>query len=219
MKRIKEIARPKSLTQSVTEQLRFSIISGELALGQALSEASLAESFGVSKTPVREALFFLKQEGLIEIKPQKGSFVFKPDAATVHELCDYRAYLEPQAMREAMNHNPDALLESLDICMVKMTRRLKAGDFKQYLMLDGEFHAAFVDHCNNRFIQKSYHMVSANIGALRSHLACNESMSESILNDHNAIIEQLEKGDIDLAASVLHRHIIEIKDAYTEVTV
>ncbi|MGB1322210.1 MAG: GntR family transcriptional regulator, partial [Vibrio gallaecicus] len=112
---MKSITRPKSLTENVAENLRYSIVSGELSLGQPLSEASLSETFNVSKTPVREALFILKQEGLIDIIPQKGSFVFKPDEKSIVELCNFRSYIEPIAIAESIKNNPQEFLESLEI--------------------------------------------------------------------------------------------------------
>ncbi len=120
---MKVITRPKSLTENVAENLRYSIVSGELKLGQPLSEASLSETFGVSKTPVREALFILKQEGLIDIIPQKGSFVFQPDEKSIVELCNFRSYLEPIAIEESMRNDSQAFLESLEISIVKTSRR------------------------------------------------------------------------------------------------
>ena len=183
-----------------------------------MSESSLAESFGVSKTPVREALYALKQEGLIDIKPQKGSFVFKPNVKTVQELCSFRGFLEPHALREAMRHAPEDVLEELEVCITKMARRLKAEDYKQFLILDGEFHETFVKHCNNQFLQKSYYSISAIISALRTHLAWNEGMSASILDEHKAIIACLDSNDLEAAAQKLHQHIVDIQDTYTGVT-
>ncbi|SEG37718.1 GntR family transcriptional regulator [Vibrio hangzhouensis] len=208
---MKVITRPKSLTENVAENLRYSIVSGELKLGQPLSEASLSETFGVSKTPVREALFILKQEGLIDIIPQKGSFVFQPDEVSIVELCNFRSYLEPIAIEESMRNEPQAFLESLEISIVKMEHKLKNKDFKAFLLLDGEFHESFFKYCNNSLLQKSYQLVQFHIGAIRSHLTSTEDAYAEILEDHRRIYQMLSDGEIAEAQSMLKKHVLDIK--------
>lgn len=208
---MKTITRPKSLTEKVAENLRYSIVSGELKLGQPLSEASLSETFGVSKTPVREALFILKQEGLIDIIPQKGSFVFQPDEKSIVELCNFRSYLEPIAIKESMRHDSQAFLESLEINIVKMEHKFKNKDFKAFLLLDGEFHESFFKNCNNSLLQKSYQLVQFHIGAIRSHLTSTEDAYEEILEDHRRIYQMLSTGEISEAQSMLRKHVLDIK--------
>ncbi len=208
---MKVITRPKSLTENVAENLRYSIVSGELKLGQPLSEASLSETFGVSKTPVREALFILKQEGLIDIIPQKGSFVFQPDEKSIVELCNFRSYLEPIAIEESMRNDSQAFLESLEISIVKMEHKFKNKDFKAFLLLDGEFHESFFKHCNNSLLQKSYELVQFHIGAIRSHLTSAEDAYAEILEDHRRIYQMLNDGEIAEAQSRLKKHVLDIK--------
>lgn len=208
---MKSIVRPKSLTENVAENLRFSITSGELSLGQPLSEASLSEAFGVSKTPVREALFMLKQEGLIDIIPQKGSFVFQPDEKSIVELCNFRSYMEPVAIAESMRHHPQEFLEQLEICIVKMEHKLRNKDFKSFLILDGEFHESFFKFCENSLLRKSYQLVQFHIGAIRSHLTSSEEAFEGILDDHRTIFELLNAGKIEDAQARLKKHVLDIK--------
>ena len=72
-----KIVRPKSLTELVVDELRTRIIDGRLRLGEALSENTLAAELGISKTPVREALLQLKLERLVDVLPQRGTYVFR----------------------------------------------------------------------------------------------------------------------------------------------
>lgn len=217
---MKAITRPKSLTENVAENLRHSIVSGELKLGQPLSEASLSETFGVSKTPVREALFILKQEGLIDIVPQKGSFVFRPDEKSLIELCNFRSFMEPIAIEESMRNNSQAFLECLEISIVKMEHKFKNKDFKAFLLLDGEFHESFFKYCGNSLLQKSYELVQFHIGAIRSHLTTTEDAYGEILEDHRRIYQMLSSEEIAEAQSELRKHVLDIKaiiDACIEV--
>ncbi|PMO29809.1 hypothetical protein BCT12_18610 [Vibrio breoganii] len=186
-------------------------MSGEYSLGQPLSESYLSEVFNVSKTPVREALFTLKQEGLIDIIPQKGSFVFQPDEASIQELCQFRSYLEPIAIVESLRNNRDEFMENLEVCIVKMSHKYRSKDFAGFLELDSEFHESFFRYCGNTLLQKSYHLVQYHIGAIRSHLTSTDDAFEDIIEDHRAIYQYLLVDDIDNAQQYLKNHVLDIK--------
>jgi DNA-binding GntR family transcriptional regulator len=216
--KIKEIRRAKSLTETVADNLRESIINGSLSFGLHLSEVSLAEAFGVSKTPVREALFVLKKEGLIDIIPQKGSFVFNPQKDSVIELCNYRGFIEPIAMEESVKHAPTLLLKELEACTTKMEKKYQNKEYKEFLALDDEFHQLFFNHCNNQFLQQSYHLVSVFIGALRSNLTKNDDIRfDLILNEHKKIVEQINNKQIKEAKNTIFQHVVDIKEVYQTV--
>ena len=217
VKKMKEISRPKSLTETVTDNLRTSIVIGDLSLGEHLSEASLADAFGVSKTPVREALFILKKEGLIDIIPQKGSFVFKPDKNTVAELCNYRGFIEPVAMEESMKYAPDLFLADLEACILKMEKKYHKGEYKQFLLLDAEFHDIFFKHCNNQFLQQSYTSIRTFIGALRNHLSQDNVRLDTIFSEHKQIVENLKNNKVKESKETLLNHVVDIKEIYKTV--
>lgn len=82
------LARPKSLRELALEYLRNRIIDGTLKMGQTLSERGISEELSVSKSPVREALAQLRDEGLVSIEPQKGARVFTLSEAEVTQICD-----------------------------------------------------------------------------------------------------------------------------------
>ena len=96
---MERISRPPSLAETVLDRLRADIVRGALGLGELLSERVLAEKLGVSKTPVREALAQLRQEGLVRIVPQRGAYVFSLSAPEVIAICEFRQTLEAAALR------------------------------------------------------------------------------------------------------------------------
>jgi len=212
---IKEITRAMSLTETVTDNLRTSIINGSLSFGLHLSEASLAKAFAVSKTPVREALFVLKKEGLIDIIPQKGSFVFNPTKKDVFELCNFRGFIEPIALEESVKCAPDLFIKDLEACIKKMDSSYKKQDYKKFLALDAEFHQIPFEYCNNLYLQQSYQQVYSFIGALRSNLTKNEdSCFLLILNEHKNIVEQIKNKQIKEAKNSLVQHVVDVKALY-----
>ncbi|WP_269767993.1 GntR family transcriptional regulator [Caballeronia hypogeia] len=209
------IDRPRSLSGVVTERLREAIMTGEFALGEALSEDTLAIELGVSRTPIREALSTLQHQGLVTIVPQTGTFVFAATADDVGELCDFRATLEVKAARLAMAHHKDAALASLKSAFADMTRAQKKKDSRAYARADTLFHAAFLDHCDNQYLSSAYLLASGRVSALRTHLAGHvEGEPARSFDDHREIIELWAKGDIDRIESVLVQHIMRTQANY-----
>src|SRR2546430_8168411 len=111
---------PKSLSQRVMLRLREAIIDGEFALGAVISEEMIAQSFGVSRTPVREAMGLLQSQGLVVIRPQVGSFVFTPSATDISALCAFRSIIEPKAAELAYRHDRTGAIASMASAIAEM---------------------------------------------------------------------------------------------------
>ena len=108
------LERPKSLRELALEHLRNSIIDGSLKMGQVLSERKISEELGVSKSPVREALAQLRDEGLVSIEPQKGAMVFSLSETEVTQICDFRQAIEIAAFKLALSRNPSELARDME---------------------------------------------------------------------------------------------------------
>ena len=115
-----KIEAPKSLATLVAQRLREAIIDGEFALGEMIPEETLAASFGVSRTPVREALNQLQLAGLVVIRPQRGSYVFEPTEADIAAICEFRCLLEPRAAELAYRHAREATAAALQAAISEM---------------------------------------------------------------------------------------------------
>ena len=137
------IEMPKSLTEIVAQRVRQAIIDGEFALGQMISEETLAESFGVSRTPVRDALTLLQTTGLVEIRSKRGSYVFQPDEADVQAICDFRAMLELHGATLSRAADREATLAALREAQAQMEAAAAADDDVAYGRGDSAFHEAF----------------------------------------------------------------------------
>ncbi|WP_160321324.1 GntR family transcriptional regulator [Prosthecomicrobium hirschii] len=209
------IDRPKSLAVLVAERLREAIVSTELQLGQALSEEQIAATMNVSRTPVREALTMLQLQGLIDIKPQRGSFVFKPDAEDIAALVAYRHILEMAAAPLALSVAPEATLRDL-AASVAMMEAARAEDHPlDFARADSLFHQAFFTHCGNRYLSEAYGIASGRLAALRAHLAAPLTMHRSRAHaDHLDMIEAFRAVDRKRLLAVLGRHILAMTDNY-----
>ncbi|RYG08946.1 MAG: GntR family transcriptional regulator, partial [Burkholderiales bacterium] len=151
-----KVERPKSLTEIAVSRIRDAIMTGQLGFGEALSESVLAATLGISKTPVREALLHLKLEGLVEIHPQRGTFVFQLEEAEVAQVCQFRAMIECEALADAMAHRPTELIAALEVCLKDMAVAFAHDRHDDFPRLDTDFHNAIVGNCANTYLKLSY---------------------------------------------------------------
>lgn len=211
---MQEIERPPSLTQLVTDHVRKLIVRGEVPLGAVLSERGISADLKVSKTPVREALAQLRNEGLITIVPQSGVRVFTLSAREVREICAFRRPLEKAAVELAMLHDPAGLLNSLEAILSRMQTALAASTVRDYLDLDTDFHTAFFSHCGNSYIASAYGLYAGKIAALRTHLAQKPQHTALSMEEHKEIVAAVRSKNTTLLVSVLDNHIGRTQETY-----
>lgn len=212
---MKPIEQPKSLMEATAEQIRNAIVSGELPLGSKLSEQRLADIFGVSRSPVRDALAALQTEGLVNISAKRGSFVFTPDLKEVDDLCEYRAILEAAALRMALARNPEALVSGLSKSIAEMQAALERKDVRRYTRGDLQFHKAIIDACGNRSIIKAYERTISPVMALRTHLftIMNATLDRS-MEEHVALLDACCAGKAEEAVRLIEEHVSHLVDAF-----
>ena len=206
---------PKSLMEVTAEKIRHAIVYGELPLGSKLSEQRLADTLGVSRSPVRDALAALQSQGLVSILPKRGTFVFTLDLGIVDELCEHRMILENAAIRLGIERNHAELLSQLETSRAQMQKALEMNDPHEYTMGDHKFHHSIIECAANRTLAKSYNQAISPLRALRTHLftIMNETTDRS-MGEHIAVIEATRDKDADLAVTHLSEHIGHLADAF-----
>ncbi|TPJ30172.1 GntR family transcriptional regulator [Mesorhizobium sp. B2-7-2] len=211
------IDRPRSLVATVVERLRQAIIDAELALGSELSEAGLASMLGVSRTPIREALTILQQQGMVNIIPQRGTYVFFPTEQDIIDLCEYRIVLESRAISFAMARHRDETTMQLERALDMMDRARADGDPVAYSRADTVFHEAFIRNCRNRYLQEGFEQVAGQIATLRTHLSVPiAGAQDRSYVHHREIVEAFKNGDILAIDAVLTDHILSTRKSYIE---
>jgi DNA-binding GntR family transcriptional regulator len=209
-----QLERPRSLTALVLDRLRQGIVCGDVGLGEQLSESALAGQLGVSKTPVREALQQLRNEGLVRIVPHTGTFVFSMSAREVRELCELRLTLERAALSFAVERNREALLAALRAIAANMDDAHGRGEIRRYLELDTAYHAEFFAKCGNSYMAQAYDNLAGRIAALRTHLAARPSHTKLSLAEHRVMIDAIARGDPDVLFALLDQHIERTRQSY-----
>lgn len=212
---IRRIERPKSLAETALAHLRSLIVHGDLELGQPLSERQLADDLGISKTPVREALAQLRNEGLVLIYPQRGAFVFTLSAREVVAICAFRSAVESAAIKLAIEHDPDGFAATLERVVAEMAKAQRHGDQRAYLDLDTRYHAAFFAHCGNTYLHDSYERYVGKIAALRTHLAVKPLHTKMSFQEHRQMLETIRRREVAGTIAVLDVHIGRTRETYS----
>lgn len=197
----------QALYLQVADRLRDQIYQHELKPGDAIDEMALCERFGISRTPLREALKVLSSEGLIELIPRKGSFVRSMDIGELNELFPVMAVLEGLCAREAVENSSPRDLEQLEKMHDKLERLAAQGNIDGYYEQNFVFHQAVQDLSGNKWLQRV-------IGDLRKVLRLARHMQltipgrlEASLEEHRQIMKAFRKHDPDMADQNMQFHL------------
>ena len=197
-----------SLTTKVGARIRRAIVDAEFGLGELLSEEKLAAAFGISRTPVRDALTALQAQGLIEIRPHHGSFVFLPSRQEVSDLYEFRAILELQALKMSLQLRKQKVVTLLSEANAAMEASKESGDLLAVAQADTMFHRAIVGNSGNQCLMESYDLISGRLDSIRTRIsiALGDIRTRAI-NEHQAIIVALENDNFSRARTILASHI------------
>jgi len=202
----------RKVTDWVYEELKSAIVDLRLAPGDPLREATLAEQLGVSKTPIREALTRLEQEGLVETTSFKGAVVSGYSRQDLIEIYELRELLENAAARVAAESMPDADRDRLGRICRESRKLAKGGDAPGLAALISAFDDVLFDQVRNSRIR-------ALIGNLRAHLTRIGQLTaeipgriEASVDEHEKILEAIAARDPELAERQMSRHIRSVRD-------
>jgi DNA-binding GntR family transcriptional regulator len=136
----------RTLSAMITDQLRQSILDGTYTAGAQLRQDALGEAYGVSRIPVREALFQLEAEGLVKIVPQKGAIVSELSLDEINDVFDLRVMLEPRMLAQSAPRFVDADFAALDDIQNRFEKAIAARNISAWGQLNADFHMAMYVH-------------------------------------------------------------------------
>ncbi len=198
----------KPLGEQVTSLIREMIRQGELAAGQRLVEEQLAEHTGTSRTPIREALHRLEQEGLV-VRRDKGGYRVRPlSAREVEETTGVRAALESYAVELACQAMTPERLRGLQQNVAQFSRALANGDRQRLVALNTQFHQEIYEMAGSRLLLRMINDLAEALHRFRLALLADMESAARSLRDHRAMLAALEKGDPQLAARICREHLL-----------
>lgn len=208
-----EIPRKESVVHDVVQQVTAAIVNGHLEPGDQLVEERMAEQFGVSRAPIREALHQLQVLGLVEKRPYRGAFVSTIDEREVMELQELRVVLEDMAVRLCAANPSDDAISTLETIVDNMAQVAGKGDRRQILVYDADFHDAIVQYSGNQLLADVWDLVSVKMRRflyLKRHHT--HERIEDVVTAHAAILDAIKIGNPDQASSALQAHLRQVKE-------
>jgi DNA-binding GntR family transcriptional regulator len=187
-----------------------------LAPGEALNEKAIAARFGVSRTPVREAMLSLKDDGLVEIFPQSGTFVARIPLEMIPEAVLIRKALECMAAEEAAKRRDEAALARLRAAIRDQQHAAKAGDQHRFHEADEAFHALISEAAGYPGIWRMAQSVKAQVDRCRRLTLPVPGRMAKVIAEHQRIIEAIAAGDVSGARGALIAHLEAVLPDLTE---
>jgi DNA-binding GntR family transcriptional regulator len=198
---------PLALYQEVAERLRERIFSHELPAGTWVDEQALAEQYGISRTPLREALKVLASEGLVTLKPRRGCYVTEISERDLDEVFTVMAMLEGESARAAAVRASEADLAQLRTIHADLEKAASADDIDGFFEANQSFHHAIQQVADNRWLLHVIEDLRKVIKLSRHHSLYSEGRLEQALAEHRSVLDALLERDADAAEARMREHI------------
>jgi DNA-binding GntR family transcriptional regulator len=199
--------RDRQAAPQVFERLRGMILSLDLPPGSALSRAELAAQFGVSSTPIRDALMRLEEEGLVEVFPQYATVVSRIDVRLAQQAHFLRQAVELEIVRGLAVDHDAAVVAELNQAIARQQQFAKAGDFERFIAADNEFHVQLYVAADKQDIWSLVKRRSGHIDRLRRLHLPSPGKAQDIVRHHKLIAKAIGAGQPDEAQKHLRTHL------------
>ena len=210
-----------SATDRGYQVLKRRIISGELAAGERLREVDLAQSIGVSRTPVREALRRLQLEGFVHIEANRGARVASRPPGDLADILEVRSVLEDLGARKAARHASPQLIDRLARianAMERAAQSLNEDALERVAVLNDEFHNVIMEaSCSPRLITARMAVLSGAVMTGTWQRFTDEERERSFAH-HRELIAALDAGNAEWAGSVARAHLLAARSLYIDET-
>lgn len=203
------MARTLSATDRAYTETKRSILDGQLAGGDVITEGQVSTLLGISRTPVREAFLRLQSEGLLQLYPKRGAVVVPVDSTEVFAVMEAREIIESHAVTKLLTERdrvPRAVIDSLWERVGDMTQALHAQDPQRFAAADADFHRALVATSANPFLDQ---LAAGLTERLRRFNPSSTRVNrlETAYREHIQLVERLEHGDLDATLALLRSHL------------
>ena len=200
---------PRPLYEEVAERLRTSIFSHELAPGSWIDEQAIAKEYGISRTPMREAIKILAAEGLITMKMRRGAYVTEVSKSDLNQIFTVLALLEGQACRETALKASEGQLEALDSIHMKLERAAADRDLEQFFAINQSFHDKLQEISNNPWMKRVIDDLRKVLKLQRRDSLSKRGRLESSLVEHRKILSALLARDAELSEKLMKEHLLQ----------
>lgn len=211
----REVDRRRPIVPQIYDALREAIVRVTLLPGQAISETEMAASFGISRTPIREALIRLADEGLIDIYPQAGTFVSRIDLDAVREAQFVRQTLETAVAVQAASAGVG--VSAFEAILERQERAIRDGDFAEFFASDEDLHRMVFELAGHGATWRLVQSAKSHLDRVRQVARPSEATLREMLRQHRDIATAIRSGDAAGAAESVREHATVILNVVPEV--
>lgn len=204
---------PTALYQEVAERLRQRIFNHELTPGTWIDEQKLAEQYGISRTPLREALKVLASEGVVELKPRRGCYVTEISRQDMDDIFPLMAMLEGRCALEAVRRAKPADIRALKAIHERLEVAAKEGRIDAFFEANQEFHRLIQELANNRWLLSVIQDLRKVLKLSRLHSLSLEGRLQQSLEEHRVIMAAFEGNDAERAEKHMQDHLLSSRQA------
>jgi DNA-binding GntR family transcriptional regulator len=216
MPRFEAIEQPQSLSKKAYEAIRKSILSGDWKIGELYNEKAIASDLGISRTPVREALLELASQGLIIFLPRRGLMVNRFTRRDVEEIFELRKAIELAAVVKITEASPPFDLFEIEESLLQQRKTAKQKDYLGFMEADRSFHTYFSKLTNNRRLIAILENLRDMIHLMGTKALSLEGRALSVIEEHQAIFDAVQKGNVEEARRAMEMHLEKSKEAVEE---
>ena len=208
---------PTALYQEVAERLRQRIFAHELTPGTWIDEQKLAEQYGTSRTPLREALKVLAAEGLVELKPRRGCYVTEISRQDLDDIFPLMAMLEARSALEAVRRAKAVDIRDMEGIHERLEAAARNGRIDAFFEANQEFHRKIQELSGNRWLVSVIQDLRKVLKMSRLHSLSLEGRLQQSLDEHRAIMAAFAVGNASEAERLMHDHLLSGRDALARI--
>jgi GntR family transcriptional regulator, rspAB operon transcriptional repressor len=208
----------QSLSEQVYYYIKRLILSGEIMGGERIPEEKVARQFGVSRTPIREALSRLEEYGLIQMKPRSYAMVVALEPREAGQLAVIRSQLETLAVSLLTDCGTDEDFRELDFLAQECNALITGGDIAAAFEKDSLLHLEIARRTGNRHLYEIYEKLDAKIQLLRLVLRLPVEKLIQYIKHHDEIIHSMKRRDKETAVALMKHHVMNQLDDFEKVS-
>lgn len=197
----------RNLYREVADRVRDLIEHGELTPGERISEKQLCEKFGVSRTPLREALKVLASEGLVELLPNRGARVMQLTLKKVKDTYDIMGALEGLSGELACHNISDREIAAICVLHDKMLEHYHRKELQAYFRVNQQIHERILAASHNEILLEMYNNLSQRVKRVRYSKKMTDNYWSQAVADHDKMIEALKQRDGPQLGQILRTHL------------
>ena len=202
-----------NLRDQTYDIIKNMIIMREIEPGKKINEENIAREIQVSRTPIREALCRLENEGIVKIIPRRGAFVSELTETNVREILLIREVLEGLVVRLAIENMDEKTLEKLRKSLEKVSDLPeKNRDLINYTRSEVDFHSILLSAGNNQMLKNMMEIVNAHLQIIRLRTVVIPERAQRTVKEHQQILKAIEKRDAVSAEQLMREHIRSVRE-------